>query len=654
MSLILGIDTGGTYTDVALIDNHSRQVLAKAKSHTTREDLCLGITDAIRCMGTVDYTKISCVSLSTTLATNAIVEGRGCEVGLLLLGFEQIMQLPVKMSCMLPGGHNTHGREKQPFDAAAVRCALEEMRGQVDALAISSYLSIRNPEHELMTQKLAHEMLGIPAVCAHHLTRSLGIKERTVTAVLNARLIPTISELIQSVKTVLADYQVGAPIMVVRGDGSLMGESQALQTPIETILSGPAASIIGASFLTKEEDAMILDMGGTTVDIAVLKNGVPRLNHEGARVGGWLTRVEAAEINTYGLGGDSYIQMDDARQIHIGPQRVWPFCIMAARYPYLRKELEGISQPRKVRLVYAQICDCYVLLSKRETVVLSGQEQAIVDQLQDGPHSHFVLAKRLGVHPSHLDLSRLINTGLLGRISITPTDILHVLGRYCQWDAQAAHQAVAVFADRLGMPSETFSALVVEKMNERLCYATWQSLLNHDNTSFDITANPLFDYFSKNHLGKISESFLSVRICPTIPIIGIGAPVNEWLPALARALNARLIIPQHTEVANAVGAAAGRIMEVVRILVSPGENGSGFEAYSAYERSVFEHLEEALSYSLAFAKQKAWELAEANGAKQLHVVVQHKEVFAKSSNADNDIFIESQIEAIASERPEWA
>ena len=196
MSLVLGIDTGGTYTDGVIVDRSSRTVLAKAKSLTTKDDLSKGI---ISCINAMDYDRladISLVSLSTTLATNAIVEGHGCEVGLLMIGFEPEKEIPVRQVRVVPGGHNVKGLQKEAFDDSLSREAIESFRGLVDAIAVSGYLSIRNPEHELRALALISEILDIPVVCAHHLTRSLGIHERTVTATLNAKLLPIIRDLL--------------------------------------------------------------------------------------------------------------------------------------------------------------------------------------------------------------------------------------------------------------------------------------------------------------------------------------------------------------------------------------------------------------------------------------------------------------------------
>lgn len=660
MSFVLGIDTGGTYTDGVLIDRKRHNIISKAKSLTTREDLSIGITDVIRNMDISGEQDIEFVALSTTLATNAIVEGRGCAVGLIMLGFSEEQDVPAKEIRYLPGGHDIRGNEKCPFDEQAAIEALNSLRGKVDALAVSSYLSIRNPEHELKMQHLARKILDIPVVCTHHLTRSLGMKERSVTALLNACLIPIIAELMQSVKKVMREKKIDAPIMIVKGDGSLMGEAQAMERPIETILSGPAASIIGANFLACERDGMVLDMGGTTTDIAVLRNGVPKLNKEGARVGGWLTRVEAAEINTYGLGGDSYVQKDCHGVFKLGPRRVWPISVMAAKHPNLEEELSHIHLPRTNPLVIAQVTDCYLLLNEHQTVTLDEREKEIVNILRDSPHSIFYIASALNVDVNMLDFEHLVATGVLGQISVTPTDILHAKGVYTQWNTSAAKIAIGLLAKRFDMKDNEFCEFVIDKVTERLAYTTWQSLFNHEGCDFDLEKDRLFEYLTAKQFYPVKDSLLSCSITPTIPIIGIGAPVRIWLPLMADKLKARLVIPEHTEVANAVGAAVGRIMEVVKILITPGNSGLGFVLYSTWERKYFEHLEDAVDYGTSYARNKAVELAQSNTADKdsqsysdIDVTVEHKDIYADANGLANDIYIETRIEAVATEKSDW-
>jgi len=653
MSLVLGIDTGGTYTDGAVIDRRNRKVLVKAKSLTTKDDLSRGIISCINSLEFERLADISLVSLSTTLATNAIVEGHGCEVGLLMIGFTPEQEIPVRQIQVVPGGHNVKGIEKEAFDEQQTREALEALRGSVDAVAVSGYLSIRNPEHELHAQALIDEVLGVPVVCAHHLSRSLGIHERTVTAALNAKLLPIVKDLLDAVRAALHAMGILVPIMVVRGDGTLVGEDSAKQKPIETLLSGPAASIIGATFLSGLNDAMVLDMGGTTTDVALIRGGIPRIDERGARVGGYLTQIEAAAINTYGLGGDSYIQMDMARKLKIGPQRVMPISMAASEHPHLVDELRGINIPYAYLLRFVQVVDCFYLLNAGSTSVLTETDKKIIETLQNEPHSIFTIAQRIDTDVNLLNLERLINVDVLGRISVTPTDLLHANGSLKIWDSEAALLAVSKLAARFGLSSDEFVDFASEAVIDELSYACVQSLINHENGGFDIKSSSAASYFFEKQIHPREDCYLSCCMAPTIPLVGIGAPVKAWLPAAAKVINSELFIPENEEVANAIGSAVGKVIESVKILITPGDGNNGFNVHSAWEMRWFKTLEEAAEYSTVFAKERAEEAARNSGATSIEVTLNYRDLRAKSATGDEDVYIESHVEAIATERPEW-
>ena len=257
MKIGLGMDTGGTYTDSVLMDLDSGTVLGKAKSMTTREDLSIGIRGSLDLLDRDILKDVSVVVLSSTLATNSVVEGKGCRVGLICIGGDYNNDVPVEHKVRVGGGHDIFGDEEEPLDVVAVKSFLESLRGKVDGLAVSGYMSVRNPTHETRVRALAREILGVPVVCGHELSTSLGFSERTTTCIMNSRLIPIIDELIRSVEKVLADLGIRAPLMIFRGNGSIMSCDVARERPVETILSGPAASLMGAKHMTGIEDAVV-------------------------------------------------------------------------------------------------------------------------------------------------------------------------------------------------------------------------------------------------------------------------------------------------------------------------------------------------------------------------------------------------------------
>src|SRR6056297_1556378 len=393
-NLALGIDTGGTYTDGVIFGMDSRKLYCKTKVLTTRHDLSIAVENCLASLlnqeNDINTDQIKMISLSTTLATNAIVEGQGAEVGLISIGREIEDKIPTQYYYNLEGGCNIKGKIKKEVDLKNARIKIDKMKSKVDAFAVSGYLSVRNPDQENKVKKLIEELSGYPVVCAHQLSSELGFKERTVTAVFNARLLPLITKLIKAVKTSLKQRNIDAPLMVVRGDGSLISEEVAREKPVETSLSGPAASIIVAKTLTDIKNGIVVDMGGTTTDIAVLKNGKPRLTKKGAKVGGWLTRVKAADITTIGIGGDSFIQVSKDKVLSIGPQKVFPLSWIATKHSHLLAELRKIKE--------------------RENLKLTDTEKEILKLIKDKPHSLYYISKKLKKSSDILPWDHLVKT----------------------------------------------------------------------------------------------------------------------------------------------------------------------------------------------------------------------------------------------------
>jgi len=228
--LWLGLDTGGTFTDAVLLAD-GRQVIASAKALTTPWNLAIGISEAIHAvLGPLpagERRSVSLVSVSTTLATNAVVENRFSPVCTLLIGFDDAM---VERSGLqrrgtagavvrIQGGHTATGEEEAPLDEAAVQRAVREHEATVEAFAVAAHFSVRNPLHELRARKIIRACSPKPVTCAHELSSKLDAPRRALTAALNARLTPQIRHLIEALARVLNDESIVAPLMIVKGDG---------------------------------------------------------------------------------------------------------------------------------------------------------------------------------------------------------------------------------------------------------------------------------------------------------------------------------------------------------------------------------------------------------------------------------------------------
>ncbi len=648
MSLVLGIDTGGTYTDGIILDVAKQKVVAKAKVLTTHDDLTRCITDCFQELKCDAVHDVKMIALSTTLATNAVVEGHGGEVGLLLIGSEPIDKHPAAICEVIKGGHDAAGRPQAELDVEEVRNAIRKMCGKVEAVAISSFFSVRNPEHEQKARELVREMMDVPVVCGHELSSFLGFYERAVTAVLNAKLLPIIASLIESVKKVLKEEGINAPLMIVKGDGSLMSESVARVRPIETLLSGPAASIYGAVYCGNVKDALVLDMGGTTTDIAVLSNEVPKINDEGAVVGGWATRVRAAEINTYGIGGDSYIQIDKDKNLVVGPQRVWPLAMAAASYPHLVEELSQQWETKKFNTFYGQPTDCYILMQQDITVQMTTTEREAVQLLKEQPHTQQFLADELGIKTFFLDLSRLVELGVLNKASLTPTDILHANGRYVQWNRDASILGVKMLAHKMGKSYQEFLDLAMEAIINKIALSIMQSVVNFEGKHFDLQDEKGAMYFVDKILQpQKDDRIMGCSLEFNLPLVAIGAPVSVYLPEVASKLKLDLIIPPNAEIANAIGAASGNVVEVVQLIIR--NDDEQYIVHAPWERRVFDDYDEAIAYAQAEAAEKAAVQVEKAGAADYQLNTEKEEVFIPGW----DILLETRITVTAVGKPKW-
>ena len=329
MAYILGIDTGGTYTDSVIFDSVSGCVIAKAKAFTTHDDLSRGINNSINALDFQDLASLTRVIISTTLATNAIVEGKGHKTGLILIGKKLTEMTPAFSTYNAGGRINPKGRELSPINPDEIINIIRLFHEQeIESIAVCGFLSVRNPIHEAEIEAIIRKHSNMTVVCSHKISADLGFFERAVTTVLNASLMPIIKNFITSIISVLKSHDIGALPYIVKCDGSIAAIDSVRETPIETILSGPVASAIGAMHLSGLKDAIVADMGGTTTDTVLIKDNRVSMSIKGAKVGNWQTMVKSVDVSTYGLGGDSRIDYDDGKFV-VGPQRVLPACRMA-------------------------------------------------------------------------------------------------------------------------------------------------------------------------------------------------------------------------------------------------------------------------------------------------------------------------------------
>lgn len=610
MTNILGIDTGGTYTDSVVVQSKTKEILYKAKTLTTKTNLEECIKLCFAAIPPELLKEVSMVCLSTTLATNAIVENRGCKEGLILIGNRPKGKIPANRVAVVKGKYDIKGRIKENLDTEEIGKVIDSFEGKVDAIAISGYASVRNPEHERYVKGVIETKLGIPVVCAHELTSTLGFYDRTITTVLNARLIPMVCELIDAVKSVIKYYNLEVPLMIVKGDGGLMTDICARNKPIETILSGPAASIKGGLHLSGERDAIVMDIGGTTTDIANVTANNVTIRDEGAKVGGWFTHVKAAEVYTVGLGGDSRIYIDSCGNIQIGPEKSVPFSMAVTQYPELLDEIKDIYATGAYQHFCQQDDEAYRLVKKYKKISYSNEENIIIEILRHSPHTLWYIEENVQIPALKLHIDSLIKVGAIERISLTPTDLLHTTGKYRKWNVEAAEIILNIVAYQYKKSTDNFTERLHQKITDSLDLASIQAGVFFDNQETTIEEGSLSDYFINRLFFEKNNQVLQASYSLDKKIVAIGAPATAWARDAGKKLNTEVIVPAHAEVANAVGAAIGRAEEKIEILIRPDTGTDKYFVYSPIKRSALSTLEDATEYAVELGKECALRLSE--------------------------------------------
>jgi len=350
MSYRLGVDVGGTFTDLLLFNEETGQFW-RHKTPSTPQDSSVGIltgTEAICAQAGISPSEIALFLHGTTVATNAVLEGKGARVGLIVTeGYRQIMQIarsfvpgglagwivwpkPEPLAALedtveIKGRMSAHGKEIRPIDDANIRAALETLKAQgVEALTVSLMNGYLNGAHEKRVGELAAEIMPeIPVSLSHEVLPEMQEYERTLTTVANAAVRPVVSRYVSSLRAKLKDVGMAGRLSLLRSDGGLMTSEKSEEHPVSLLMSGPAGGVTGAVWVAKNaglKNILTLDVGGTSTDVALIENLEARRVRT-TEVGHLSVRASALDVKTVGAGGGSIAYVPELTgALRVGPQ----------------------------------------------------------------------------------------------------------------------------------------------------------------------------------------------------------------------------------------------------------------------------------------------------------------------------------------------
>jgi len=533
---IIGIDTGGTFTDGVLLEKSTGNVIATAKTTTTHRVLATGVARVLEQLlelSAVSSEYIDSVGISTTLATNSVVEKTGSRVALLVIGYVKHFKLPVKAVIFVKGGHTITGEEEEPLDLEYIVSLLGNLKNEVDAYGICSAMSFKNPAHELVIEKAIGMIDPKPVFSSHRISHQAGMRERAATVGLHAKLMPIMQDFIAGVEDALRYHNIESRMVIIGGNGKPIDSQFAIDHAGMTVASGPACTAFFGSLHT-QATGVVVDVGGTTTDITLLEGGKPVIADTGCRIGDWQTHVEAIDMVTRGIGGDSHVVVTEDKEVHLGPRRVVPLAV-SEHAGTVEKWLGAEGRSKCIRLISQDPEE-----QKTSNTILS-------TLLKHGPCTRQKLKEitQLSGIPLEKQLEDLSRKQYIEETGFTPTDALHVLGKLEIGDVKIAKKGAQILGSFLGMGAEEFATAVILKAVQCI-----------ENAILDYVISA---YWQKDITGFIrnrdNHPALEVNFSLKLPLVGIGAAAPYFLPEVAKRLHTTVTFPEHYEVGNAVGAA---------------------------------------------------------------------------------------------------
>ena len=325
--MIIGIDVGGTHTDAVLLSQSG--IEKKIKVSTDSADLFNTILAGFtRLLEDIDPKQVERVVISTTLTTNAIVQQDMKPVGMIVSagpGIDPEAYRTGDHYYCVSGSINHRGREKAPVNEIQIKDIAKKMKkAGIEYVGVVSKFCVRNPSHEILIRRILNKYFK-KVFLGHHVSGNLNFPRRIATTHLNTAVFSLHKSFFEAVKDSLAEKGLTIPIQILKADGGTMTLESSMAFPGQTVLSGPAASIMGAiPYAIEKQDAIVLDIGGTTTDISFLVDRAPLLEPVGIRRGQYKSLIRSLRTDSKGIGGDSAVRVDEENDLQIGPERQGP------------------------------------------------------------------------------------------------------------------------------------------------------------------------------------------------------------------------------------------------------------------------------------------------------------------------------------------
>ena len=617
--IAIGIDTGGTCTDAVIYDTETRQILATGKTLTTKANLEIGIANVLDQFPDRLLRQAESLALSTTLATNACVENKGYRAKLLVIGARQDIIDSLRkelsdhgisdISQLIVLDARPENMFSEPYDPDwdALEARIPELFSDCESVGIvQAYSTANGGRFELTALRILKKHLTIPVTIAYDICKEVNFLKVCASTLLNARLMPLISEFLLAIHNVLACRGLDIPVLIVRSDGILMSEEMARSCPVETLLCGPAASVIGGLALSGADDAIVLDMGGTTTDIAMIRHHDPVMAADGIMIGPYRTTVKGVDARAISLGGDTAVRYDNDG-LYLDTVRIIPVSVLADSCPSVLRELRTLAESERPQTRMSH--EFYVL--QKDISGKAGftqEEHAVCDALRNGPLITARLAQAVGIDVYALNTKRL-------------------------FDPAAAAEALKCVSKKTGIRADAIPEMVCEMVVRAMyrhlgAYLLHQQYPGRKSPFAPERTEALLDAFydqARRQKGAVAE--LSLRT--SLPLVGIGAPIHVFLPRVAELFGTRAILSDYSHVANALGAAlAQRVARLdVNIYVNSMEAATGgYYVVADCKKHLYRDLEDAIAFGKQTAKAEIRKKAALQGLgsdPEIELTVEH-------------------------------